>query len=241
MSIFIDICLCLIFVFFVVWFSKNGFAFAVYKIGKTWLSMLCSIALGPYVASSLQEWFLLDSVTTGVNNTLVQFVENNPNGYNLSELFASLPDGFVAFLKHVGINLSELESIYGSSTDASSEILADISGRIAAPCAEALATLVGHIVCFVVALVFFAWIKFELRKRRIAFLRYIDHVVGFVAGAAIGYCAAWGMSLLISTVFQVVAAFDAHSAVIDIYNKSFILKFMNEFNLIGLLQQTFAG
>lgn len=238
MSVFIDICLCLVFVFFVVWFSKNGFAFAVYKIGKTWLSMLCSIALGPYVATSLQKWFLLDAVTSGVNNTLVQCVENNPNGYSLSQLFASLPDGFVAFLKHVGIDIAELESIYGSSTEGTEELLSDIAGRIAAPCAEALATIIGHVVCFVVALIFFAWIKLELRKRRIAFLRYLDHIVGFVAGAAIGYCAAWGLSLLISTIFQVVAAFDAHSAVIDVYNGSFILKFLNEFNLLGALQQT---
>ena len=237
MSVFIDVCLCVIFAFFVFWFSKNGFAYTVYKIGKTWLSLLCSIVLGPYVTTSLQKWFLLDAVTTGVNNTLVQCVENNPNGYNLEQLFDNLPSGFVTFLEHVGISLPELEAIYGPSTETSEEILAEIARRIAAPCADALATIVGHIVCFVVTLIFFAWLKFEIRKRRIAFLRYIDHAIGFVAGIAIGYCAIWGISLLVSTTFQVLVAFDANSPVISIYNNSHILKFLNEFNVFNAIRQ----
>ena len=68
MSIFIDLVLIVIFAVFVVIFSKNGFARTAYKIGKTWLSVFCSIILGPWLAGKLETLFLRQAITDGINN-----------------------------------------------------------------------------------------------------------------------------------------------------------------------------
>ena len=239
MSIFIDVCLLAVFVVFVVMFSKYGFARTVYKIGKTWLSLFCSIILGPFVSERLREWFLQDLIAKGVNNTLTDLVANNPNGYTLSELFQNLPDGFVSFLNNFDISLPLLEVEYGSATEATNEIIFAISEIIAGGCAKLVSDFVGHVVCFVVALIFFAWLNFEIRKRRIGFFRVIDQIIGFVAGLVIGYCAVFGLSVLLHTIFQVVVAFNAQSSVTTIYENSYIFKFVAEFNMLGAVKQLF--
>ena len=76
----------------------------------------------------------------------------------------------------------------------------------------------------------------EINKRRFAFFRYVDQFVGTVAGLAIGYCVAYGVALLLHTVFQVIVCFNAQSGVTTVYEKTYVLRFLNEFNVIEFLK-----
>ena len=127
MSIVIDVALVLTFALFVISFTKNGFAGSIIKIGKGWISLFFSFVLNPFVTDRLHEWVLCRPITNGINNTLVTLLETNPNGYSLSQLFERLPQGFVGLLSNFDINLKVLEAEYGSSTEATKEILADIA------------------------------------------------------------------------------------------------------------------
>ena len=237
MSVVIDLVLFGLFLFFLIQFSKYGFARTVYKIGKTWLSMFCSAILGPWVADKVADLFLRDSITDGIYSTLFGLVEANANDYNLGQLFASLPPAFVRFLEGLDINFASLEAEYGTTTHASEDIVYAISQRIAVPCIDVISSLIGHVICFVVPLVFFVWLHFEIRKHRLAFFRYVDRGVGIVMGLTIGYCAAWGLAFVLRTIFQVVVCFDAHSGVTAVYESTYVMRFLNEFHVMDFLKQ----
>lgn len=236
MSIVIDAILVVLFLVFVIIFTKFGFAKTVHKIGKTWLAVFCSVILGPWLAGLLTDLFLREWIVGGVLKTLTSIVEENANGYNLEQLFANLPENFVNFLNHQGISLVELEAQYGSYAEANVEIMNGMAVQIATPCIAMVSTVIGYIVCFVIPRIFFWWIERKVdRSDDHPILAFFDHVSGFVSGAIVGYIAALGVALLIYTGFQVSLAFDTSTGVMTIYEKSYVFKFLNEFDTLGAI------
>lgn len=239
-AIAIDVVIVLIFGLVVFFFTKNGFDRAVLKLGKAWLSLAITLLVGPLLTAWLEDLFLRDWITNGVYASLLDIIENNPNGYNIAELFENLPVGFVKLLDGLGASLSALEAEFGSYTEASEQIVRAMAERISDPCVSVVSTLVGHIVGFVVPWLFFKWLDWELKKDSShVIFRVFDHAGGFIAGVAGGYCLVMGMALLVRTLFQVLTAFDAGMDLMAIYNGSFVFKFLGEFDAFGAILNLF--
>ena len=240
MSILIDVVLVVVFISFVLSFTRNGFAGTIIKIGKTWISLFFAFVVNPTVTGMLNEWVLYRPIENGINNTLLNLLKSNPNGYNLGQLFEKLPSGFLDFLNYFGISISALEAEYGSATDATEEIILDISGKIASPCSSAISSILAYIITFIASLIFFAWIARKIKQRRTPFFRFVDGVMGFVIGTAIGACAVFGLVTLTYTVFQLIIVFDASSPVFSIYENSYVFKFMKELDVIGIIKNLYV-
>lgn len=157
MSIVIDLLLGAALIFFMVWFTKMGFGRIIDKTGKAWTSLFSTIAAGPIISDRIHAWFLSSGFTGAINNTLLGIVNNNPNGYSLSELFANLPAGFISFLDHYNINIDKLIGTYGADAAATDEIIWDIAGKIADPCASIVSTILGHLVFYLSFFFFAKW------------------------------------------------------------------------------------
>ena len=237
MSIAIDILLVIVFLVVMIFFTKYGLDRALLKIGNAWLSLACALIIGPKLTALFEDLFIREAITNAVHASLTQIIENNANGYNLAELFANLPEGFVNFLDGLGASLTALEAEFGSCTEASAEIIRAMSERIAAPCINVTSGIIGNFIGFIVPLIFFRWLDLEIKKDRHAFFRFFDHVGGFIVGIAAGYALILGLSLLLRTGFQVAVAFDSSINVMDIYENSFIFKFLNEFDTFGAIQR----
>lgn len=236
MFIVFDLLLVAVFVFIIVFFSKNGMAHSLHKLGKTFLSAFCTIVLGPWAAAKLETLFIRSAITNGAYNSLSALVEKNANGYDLAQIFEKLPDGFVNFLHSFGADLESLEAQYGSYTGASDEILHGMAEKVADPCVSVLSSLIGHLVCFFVPFLVMLWLDIKLKNReKHKFLRVIDHISGGIIGLALGYGAVVGLSVLCYTMFQVIVAFNSASGVMNIYNSSYIMKFLNEFDTVNFL------
>ena len=240
MSIAIDILLVAVLAVFSVLFTRSGFARTVYRIGKTWLSVFMSLVIGPAVSKLINAIFMSDSITNGICKTLEKTLEKSTTGNNIKALFENLPDGFVSFLEWFKISLPELEVTYGSATEPSHEMLMEISRCLAAPLASFATNIFGYIVSFLITFFFFKWINFQIRKRRIPLLRYIDHIFGFIVGTSIGIAAIIGISIVTHTIFQVVVAFNGQSEILTIYEKSYIFKFLAELDVVGIFKQLFS-
>ena len=237
-AILVDVLLVAILFFSIRWFTKNGLAATINDIGKTWLSAFCSLILGPWVGNQIKTLFLSNIISKGVFNSLSTLVENNANEYNLKQLFENLPEGFVRFLNNYNINIASLEAEYGSSTYASTEILEEISYRIATPCTNALASIIGYVTCLIVPLIFFKWLNKQIKNnRRSSFLMYLDKSLGFVTGLLVGYCVVVGISVLMHTAFQVILAFDANSRAIEIHDRSYVFRFLSQFDTVGAIKK----
>jgi hypothetical protein len=235
-GILIDLLLVGIFVGFVVLFWKYGFARAVYKIGKTWLSAACSLLIGPWLTQFLQNLFLRAWITNAVHSTVSGLVQNNANNYTIAELFAHLPEGFVKILGNYQLSPEALEREFGSLSYTSDELLLAISERLADPCISMVSSMIGHIVGFAVPLFFFMWLNGKIRRSRKPFFRYVDKISGVFVGICLGYCAVAVAAVFLQSVFQIILAFDAHNIVADIYEKSFLFEFMSQFDTLNAIR-----
>ena len=243
-SILIDVLIVLVFLAVTLFFSKHGLDRAIHMIGKAWLSVACALFVGPKITAFLENLFIREGINSAVHASLTDLIEHNTNGYNLAQLFDNLPSGFVRFLDGLGASLSTLEAEFGSYTEAGPEIIRAMAERIAAPCIGAISTVIGSFLGFIIPFLFFKWIEFEIKKDDShMFFKVLDHVGGVIVGLAAGYALVLGISLLTRTAFQVIVAFDASIPVMDVYNSSFIFKFLAEsdtFGAIGRLVQTVA-
>ena len=242
MSILIDALLIIIFLSILVFFTKYGLDRALFKIGKTWLAIACALVIGPLITSFLENVFITDFVTNAVHASLIELIEHNANGYNLAELFESMPDNFVNFLDGLGASLTSLEAEFGAYTEASDEIIRTMAERIASPCVYTISSILGLLVGFLIPWLFMKWISYELKKdSRHSFFRVFDYIDGFLTGLALGYAAVIGLSILTRTAFQVVVAFDSSVQVMPIYESSFVFKFLAEFDTIGTITAIFQN
>ncbi len=240
MSILIDLILVVIFLSILIFFTKYGLDRALFKIGKAWLALACALFVGPVITGFLENVFITDFVTNAVHTSLTELIAHNANGYNLAELFSSMPENFVNFLDGLGASLTALEAEFGSYTQASDEIIRTMAERIAAPCISAISTILGLVVGFLIPWLFMKWISYELKKdEKHSFFRFFDYVGGFLVGLVLGYAAVLGLSILTRTVFQVIVAFDSSVQVMPIYENSFVFKFLAEFDTFGAITSLF--
>ncbi len=237
MSIVVDILLILVFIYFLIFFTKYGVDRALDKIGKTWLEIGCALIIVPLISTFLEDLFISRMVTDAVYNTLAEQIANNANGYNLAQLFENLPQNLVNLLDSLGASLSALEAEFGSYTEASSTIVRTMAERIAAPCVGAISAILGFIIGLLIPWLFMKWISFEIKKDEShPFFRFFDHVGGFLVGIAAGYAVVLGLSVLTKTIFQVVVAFDAGVNIMYIYDESYVFKFLNEVDTFGVIR-----
>ena len=242
MSIVVDIILVLIVLALVIFFTKYGLDKALYKIGKVWLALVCSLFIGPMLMSFLEDLFITSWITNAVHSSLKDLIVNNANGYNLTELFASMPENFVNLLDSFGASLSALEAEFGAYTEASDVIIRTMAERIASPCVSGLSAILGHFVGCIIPWLFMKWMAVELKKdAKHKFFRVLDHVGGFLVGLCVGYAVVMGLSIVLSTFFQIIVAFDSSVQVMPIYDGSFIFKFLAEFDTLGALSRWFQS
>lgn len=237
----IDVLLIATFLAFVITFLKNGFARTIYKIGKTWLSVVCSMMLGPWVSKLLQDLFLRRVITNGIYSALDNLVQNNANDYNLQQLFENLPESFTTLIGNYGVSFEALEHEFGSATQATPAILQTIAERLATPCIDITSSIIGHAVGFIVPLLFFGWLNLKIKRTRNTFFRVIDRISGLFAGVAVGYVAVVAISVALQTIFQIIVAFDMNNPVVIVYERSWVFRFFSNFDTIAAFKKVLQG
>ena len=232
MSILIDVLLIAIFVLVCVFFFKYGVIKSLMRLGKVFLSMLCSLALGPWVSGRLEDLFFRNAITNGTYNSLINILEKSDTGYNLQLLFERLPQEFNNFLNSLGVGLESLKAEYGQVTEATDVVLHGMAEKIATPVIGIVSSIIGGVVCFVVPLIFFWYLnKKNEEAKKSAVIRFFDKAGGVITGIIVGYCVVVGVVFLLFIIFQIIVAFNSHSQVMEVYNNSFIFKFLNEFDI----------
>ena len=237
MHIVTDIILVALFILAVVLLTKSGLAKALQKVGKKTWSLLCSALLGPWVSERLMDWFLRDAISGGVYSSVTKIIENSDTGTNLSALFDRLPDGFVRFLNGLGVNIDTLAAEYGDVTHASEEVMRAFANQIATPCINVVSTIIGYVVTFIAVALILWWITRGVERSEKKFFKVLDKIGGFLSGCVLGYCVTALLSIFVFTMFQVVLAFNAESLIMDVYNHSYVFKFLKEFDALGYLAQ----
>ena len=241
-SIAIDVVLVIIFLWIAIFFTKHGLDGALNLLGKAWLAVAFALIIGPLITNLLEDLFITQTINDAVYQTLNDLIAHNANGYDLAQLFASLPDNFVSLLDGMGASLSALEAEFGSYTEAPSDIIRTMASRIAEPCVVAISSVLGYILGIIIPWAILKWLAYEVRKdQKHKFFAFFDYIGGFLVGIALGYAAVVGLSIVTRKVFQLVIAFDASVPVMSVYESSYVFRFLAEFDTIGTISGLFEA
>lgn len=239
-SIAVDVLLVLIFLLIAIFFTKHGLDGALNLLGKAWLAVAFALIIGPLITNFLEDLFITQAINNAVYNSLSDLIAHNANGYDLSQLFASLPANFVSLLDGMGASLSALEAEFGTYTEASADIIRTMAARIAEPCVLAISSILGYVLGIIIPWAILKWLAYEVKKdQKHKFFAFFDRLGGFFVGIALGYAAVVGLAIVTRTVFQVVVAFDASIPVLSVYDSSYVFRFLAEFDTVGTISSIF--
>ncbi|MBQ7321201.1 MAG: CvpA family protein [Clostridia bacterium] len=183
MSWILDVLLIAIVLGTLVYYTHRGFVKAVLGFGRTLLSFLLAMLLGPKLGGVIATKLIGNKIADRVYNLLVSFFDKQTESFDLSELFDKMPEAFVSLVERFGGNMAELEAKYGDLTAATRENLTDLSQTIAAPITTVISNLFGYLIVFLVAFVLLILFTGVLSKIfELPVLKQINHLLGFVLG-----------------------------------------------------------
>ena len=105
MSIFFDMLLVGVILFFVIKYAIKGLIQAIFSFGKFVFSVIIAIAVGKPVAMWISDGFMRKWLSEGVYGKISEHVVD---GQSLSEFFNNIPDSFVKLVKLFGGDIALL-------------------------------------------------------------------------------------------------------------------------------------
>lgn len=232
MSVFFDILLIGIILFFVIRYAIKGLIQAVLSFGKFIFSVIIAIAIGKPVAAWISDGFMRKWLANGVYGKISEHIVD---GRSLSEFFNNIPESFVNLVKLFGGDLSLLQQKYGSA-ESSEAVLRDMASTITAPVADTASAIIAYVVIFLIALIVLSILAALLKKVKVPILTRIDKILGLTLGLILGILSASMLATVIYTVLELVSAVNGNADIMNIYHDSIIFEFIHKINIFSFIR-----
>ena len=233
MSIFFDILIAGIILFFAIRFAIKGLAQAIFNFGKFIVSVIIAIAAGKPVAAWISDGFMRKWLADGVYGKISEHIID---GQSLSDFFNDIPEAFVKIVDLFGGDLALLQQKYGNAEN-SAAVIRDMAETISNPIADTASAIIAYVAVFLIALLVLSIIGALIKKIKIPLLTGIDKLLGFVLGLVLGLLAASMLATVIYTVLEFVSAVNGNADIINIYHDSTILKLIHGFNIFNFIRE----
>ena len=183
MEYMFDIFLLLVLILVTVISTKRGFVRSVWSSVIIIGSYVIAYAWGP----AFGEYFCLDFILPRVTEYIFQIISSmiipNEGTYDLSALFASLPEEFVILAESCGASLESLQEEFVSAIAMSQEQLYDMANSIALPVSSTLSHAIGIIITYFASVIILTVIGFIVKIiSKIPLIKTLDGVLGFIFG-----------------------------------------------------------
>ncbi|MCQ2426881.1 MAG: CvpA family protein [Clostridia bacterium] len=187
-------------------YYKRGFLKSVISVVEIIAAGIFAKIFGPIVTG----WFnnsVLASLKNGVRNVLDKIVENvgtiEKPEFNLSKLFEQLPDEFTELIQNTGADLDAISDKFSSMTSATELDLSALSEKIAGPISSTIASVIGFVSAFFVALIVFSIAGALICKLfSLPILRQVDGLLGALLGIIAGIVGMWIFCLIIGVIVE---------------------------------------
>lgn len=186
MNWILDIGLVALVVGTIIFHWRRGFIKAILGFGRTLLSVLAAIFLGPKVGAIVAEKVIGDKIANKVYESMASIFDSAAETVDLSQLFEQAPESFVKLIERFGCNLADLEAKYGDMTAATHETLFDLAQTISAPVTTLCSNLIGIVAVFLVTFLFLLLFSGLFQKLfDLPVLKQINHLLGLILGILI--------------------------------------------------------
>ena len=198
MNWLLDIFFVLLFLLIAVISAEKGFVKSIWSTVTIVGAFILAYMFGPVLGDWICNNFVLEHVSKYTFNIVEGLVGASTEQYDISYLFESLPDEFVALVENCGADLEALESQFQLSVTMSKDELYAFSESVALPISRTLANAVGIVAVFLAA-VLALWLVGLVVKviAKIPIVKTIDGILGFAVGVIKGVIIVWIICLII--------------------------------------------
>lgn len=199
MNYLLDIFLFLLFLLITIISTERGFVNSVWSSVTVLGSFVVAYVLGDAVGNWICDNFVLKYITEYAYNVVEALIDRNANSYNISGLFESLPDEFVALVENCGADLSALEDQFSSSLTLSADELYSFAESVASPISQTLSNAIAIVSLFLISLLSL-WLVGLVVKIivKIPIIKTLNSLLGFVFGMLKGLVIVWILCVTLS-------------------------------------------
>lgn len=199
MNYLLDIFLFLLFLLITIISTERGFVDSVWSSVTIIGSFVIAYLFGGFVGDWIYSTFVLKHISGYAYGIVEALIENSANSYNVSELFSSLPDEFVALVENCGADISVLEAEFGSALTLSSAELYSLAESVAQPISRTLSNAIAIVSVFLIS-VLVLWLVGLVVKIivKIPIIKTLNSLLGFIFGVLKGLVIVWIICVALS-------------------------------------------
>lgn len=192
MNWLLDVFLVLIFLLITVISTEKGFVKSIWSTVTIVGAFVLAYMFGPILGDWICDNFVLGHVSEYTFDVVETLIAADSEQYDISYLFESLPEEFVALVENCGADLETLESQFVQSVTVSKEELYSFAESVALPISRTLSNAVGVVSVFL-ASVLALWLVGLVVKviAKIPIIKTINGLLGFVVGLIKGFIIVW--------------------------------------------------
>ena len=223
----IDIVLSVLALFIIIKFTVKGFLRSVLDSLKVVFAGIIAYAIRLPVAKAIDAWFMRDSITGWVNQSLLEAFEGNDTLVNFVELYNNAPGLFSKILTSFG--LGDVSAL-GKGEIITEETIQELANELGSAISMFVSTVIAVVVMFFIMLLLLTILNKLLDALMVfALIKLVNRALGFVLGLVCALAAIWLASLVLEFLVNVTNGFGG-SLTKEVLDKSM---------LIGLAEKIF--
>lgn len=234
MNFLLDVLLLLIVVITIVRCTSRGFVKSVVNLVSVVVAFFAANSFTAPVSAWLKENVFSARITASVTATIRSLAARGGEVFDLSRLFADMPDEFASVLARYGANTEQLSAAYGSFSQAGADQAGELAGQIAEPVVAGLSDVCGFLLVFVAVMLACLLLGALLDLIvKLPVLRSANRLLGFLLGlicaAALALIYAGAAEHLTNYLHSV----DPVAVGADVIDRTILLKYLCRPELLG--------
>ena len=231
MNWLVDIILVSVFVLTVVVCAARGLVKSIWWLLRAVLSLGAAFLFGQRFARWLMDRFLLEKFTNLARTSLEGIVKENNGGFDIAELFESLPESFSSLLTRFGADADKLKSAYSGATAAPASDINSMAEEIATPVAGVVSNALGYVAVFFGAFLIITIVGWVIGLiAELPVLRGVNRLLGGLFGVICGFIYVWVICLAMSAFVESGIAGNDSFALKELADKSYLFRFFCGFS-----------
>lgn len=237
MDFLLDIFLALLFLLIIIIGTERGFVNSVWSTVTIIGAFILAYLFSGYISDWICENFVLKYISEYAYGIVESLIQQSAYQYDISYLFESLPEEFVALVENCGADLDALESHFSSSLTLSKEELYSFAESVAYPISSTIASAIAIVSVFLVS-VLLLWLLGLIVKIivKIPIIKTLNSFLGFIFGILKGFIIVWiicvTLSIFVERGFMNPASADALN---KLTSNSYVFKFFCDFSPIKFI------
>lgn len=236
MGIVIDIIIVVVCAIIIFRGARSGLIKSALGLVRGIASFVVAYAFTPTVSDFIYRNFMLERISSGIRETIASVSITGDGTYNLSELFANMPDALTQIIGRYHVDADELTQMCKNVSDGSADTVSEVANFIAQPVADMLSGTVAFLGILIASLIVFSIV---MRLLDIVFrlpgLKGTNRLLGLVFGVATALLFAVVFSSIASSIITGLGSVDSELFGEQAVQSSHVMKFFSSVNLFGLI------